>query len=802
MSEFQSVCLNELPVAMLLCNELGQMLACNQKARDLLGEALIGGSLDGLLAGADPASSIPVDFRATVAQMQSKGLTHCELRLIIDGAPASHINLRISAGGKDTWYVEISDVSEITRLLEAYDYKENILETIVETSVDALIAFDAYDCIELFSPAAERMFGHTAAEMILEDVYALFHPLARAELTELLTRLKDQSLTQAPLVIEHLAPVCATGEGFPATVTLSKSQRADEALYVMVIADKRLFNRFINSINDAYLKTDDRGVIVDVNAKAESLFEMARGELINRSIESLGLHEGGTMAPVTEVAKMSECATDDDFIALSASGRTLVLNVTLWPQEMHNVVFNNLIVRDITQKRRAEQQLIESAYTDSLTKLSNRLNFSVKLNESVERAQQSAGKFALLSLDIDKFKDVNEAYGHNYGDDLLKASASRLTAAVRSSDLISRMGGDEFTIIVQEFGSSETLLLVAERILEAFRRKFCIQGKCLAVSTSIGIAVYPDDATTAEALYKAADMAMYAAKRGGKDAHRRFTHEMAEHYERQKSIERALAKAIENEELSLHFQPKLCFSSQSLVGFEALLRWRHPQFGAVSPAEFIPIAEDSGVIVSITQWVLKTAMETLNRWDYHCMEGLSDHLTVSVNISAHHFRYDVLADVEHALAAAQFDPSRLEIEITESVLLDHTSDVVDALNAISALGVQISLDDFGTGYSSLQYLKYFKLDTIKIDRSFVRDIERDQRNLFIVDSIIAIGQRLDLKLVAEGVETEGELQRLVELGCDVFQGFLYSKPLPEDEALRYIEHLQGGAHFQRTIALH
>jgi diguanylate cyclase (GGDEF)-like protein len=441
------------------------------------------------------------------------------------------------------------------------------------------------------------------------------------------------------------------------------------------------------------------------------------------------------------------------------------------------VRLNNLIIRDISQKKRTEKQLILSAYSDSLTGLSNRANFNRVLANYIEEGTRSGRAFYLLVVDLDKFKEVNDGFGHDYGDNLLVAATKRLLSCVRDHDLVSRMGGDEFTVILREITSEADLLNVAERILGAFRREFSIKEKRIFISVSIGVAAFPDNAQTAEKLLKAADMAMYAAKRSGKDTCCLFTREMYVQYERLKLIEHALPRAIARDEFTLNFQPKISYGKNEVVGFEALLRWNNPELGFVSPMEFIPVSEDSGYIIELTRWVITNSIRTMKQWMAQCAYFKDRRITVSVNISVAHFNHDLYGDLLAIISEENFDPSLLEIEITEGTLLQSAAEVIGLLNKISELGVHISIDDFGTGYSSLQYLKSFHLDTIKIDRAFVRDICSDHHNMLIVDSIISIAKRMNINLVAEGVESKDEIEHLVGLGCDVFQGFYYSKPL-------------------------
>jgi diguanylate cyclase (GGDEF)-like protein/PAS domain S-box-containing protein len=767
---------------MIMCDEEGIVLDINSRAQAFLSANSLGVHLDQLL---DFSRSDWVGcrtFEDVVEVMRTRSAELNVISLPFNHPPVSYITAAFSfldQGENRCILIGLNDVSERFNLIKAFEHQQNLLDNILSTATDALVVFDDRGCIELFSPAAETMFGRTSTEMIIDDVFVLFDAECHIKINTVFNHLRSIDSTEEILVFEDLTPVNAQGIAFPASITFSRSQKSADSLYFMVVSDKSLFQRFINSVNDAYIKTDGSGYIIDVNNKAEALFHYDRRTLVSKHISFLGIRRGDSAEVVSDIAYLINGKGEEDYIAADKRGGNLILNMTAWPQEINSVRLNNLIIRDISQKKLAEKQLIVSAFTDSLTGLSNRANFNKELLEQVRNCDITGKNFYLLAIDLDKFKEVNDGFGHDYGDVLLKAAAKRLLSCVRDHDLVSRMGGDEFTIILREIETGPDALKVAQRILRTFRREFSIKEKRIFISASIGIAAYPQDAPSPEKLLKSSDMAMYAAKRAGKDACRQFNQEMYVEYERNKLIERALLKAIENNEISLHYQPKISFGKGEVVGFEALLRWSNPELGFISPLEFIPIAEEIGYIVELTRWVIEQAVQAMTRWNINVDYCKNRELTMAVNISVDHFKHDLYGDLKNILDNTQFDPALLEIEITEGTLLKSASEVIKMLNMISDLGVHISIDDFGTGYSSLQYLKSFHLDTIKIDRSFVRDIYIDPHNLLIAESIISIAKRMNLNLVAEGAESLDEVRCLVALGCDVFQGYFYSKPLPE-----------------------
>jgi diguanylate cyclase (GGDEF)-like protein/PAS domain S-box-containing protein len=771
---------SSLPIPILVCDWNGVIVSANERAQMLFDSPLVHRQMDAILDFGQADIGKCASFADAARFVLSRSVDLNSLNIPFKKPPTSHICLyfsRLEQDAQELIALCIQDISDYKNHIKTFKYQQNLLDNIVSTSNDALVVFDEAGYIELFNPTAEKLFGISAAEATMGDVQSLFGAQSHATVADALSKLKNSGPDHPCWVFENLITQNADGIAFPSSVSFSRSRRDTDALFFMIVSDKSLFHAFINSVDDAYLKTDEKGYIIDLNKRAEAIFGAERPTLLGQHIGCLGIKKLPSTHAIQDIRLLTSINSEEDYVVTNSRGEELNLNLTAWPQVLNNTQLNNIIIKDISQKKIAEKQLIVSAFTDSLTKLANRERFHHELKDQVETSRSAGSSFALLVIDLDKFKEVNDGYGHDYGDRLLKAAAKRLSSCVRENDLVARMGGDEFTIIMRMVHSDKDAVKVAERILKSFRKDFAIKEKRLSVSSSIGIAIFPEDASAAEKLLKSADMAMYAAKKSGKDNYSRFNQDMHKTHDRRKLLERALTKAQENNELSLHFQPKISFSKKQVVGFEALLRWHNPELGFVSPMEFIPIAEETGQIVEMTRWILAKAVSTVR--DLPNSETTSgSKLTIAVNISPDHFKHDLSGDLHQILQQEQFDPALLEIEITESTLLERSSDVVDTLNAISALGIHISIDDFGTGYSSLQYLKHFRLNTLKIDRSFVRDIHTDQHNIFIVESIISIAKRMNLNLVAEGVESINEINHLATLGCDIFQGFYYSKPIP------------------------
>lgn len=441
------------------------------------------------------------------------------------------------------------------------------------------------------------------------------------------------------------------------------------------------------------------------------------------------------------------------------------------------------VFTDITQRKKAEEDLRFLASFDTLTGLPNRTLFQDRLNHAITQAHRANNIVALLFLDLDRFKHINDSMGHHVGDLLLKAVARRLQNAVRDGDTVARLGGDEFTIILEGVAKTKAATLISEKVLRAFQTPFLLDDKTLTISTSIGISLYPNDADNADSLIKFADTAMYHAKSSGRNNFQFYTSKLNEIATRHVQLESGLKEAIQRNELSLVYQPKFCLKDGSLTGIEALLRWYHTELGPISPVEFIPLAEETGIITQIGHWVINQACQQLAEWNSLGFNGI----TVAVNLSARQLKADIISTIEVALAVSGLPAQSLELELTESMIMGNPQESVSILSKLKALGLTIAVDDFGTGYSSLSYLKRFPIDTLKIDREFVRDITNDPDDAAITSAIIALAHNLDLNVVAEGVETQEQLNFLAMQGCDQVQGFLLSKPLSAADFLTLLK---------------
>jgi len=528
--------------------------------------------------------------------------------------------------------------------------------------------------------------------------------------------------------------------------------------------------------------------VVQVNPAFERMTGQRAAEVVGRpGIEVLACDAGATAA--AELAAALQARRDCRTVLRKRrrDGRLYWSDLTLSPVNdgAGRVSYFLAIQNDVTELRRTQSELAYHAAHDGLTGLPNRSLMRERLERAIARASSAGEGAAVLFIDLDHFKTVNDSVGHDAGDALLCQAAARLRQAFRAADTVARPGGDEFVVVVERLGGVQEAVEAARRVLRAFDQPFHIGDQDYFVSASVGVARFPSDGSGAAELLRNADAALHRAKAQGRNDFRLYTAEMHAGAHRRLSLESALRLAVPRGELMLHYQPQVDLASGALIGFEALVRWRHPVLGLLGPGEFIGIAEESGLIVQVGGWVLREACRQLAEWRRH--SGAAD-LFIAVNLSARQFGDgDLLRRVGAALTDAGLEARHLELELTESMLMQDPEAAVETLARLRDRGVRLSIDDFGTGYSSLGYLKRFPLHKLKIDRSFVRDITEDGDDAAIATAIIAMAHRLKLSVIAEGVETEGQVDYLREHGCDEGQGFLFGRPLPADACLPLLQ---------------
>ncbi len=551
-------------------------------------------------------------------------------------------------------------------------------------------------------------------------------------------------------------------------------------------ASKRHFEGLVSTTPVGVFETDARGACVFVNDRWLEISGMTREEALGDGWTK-SLHPDFRQQVYTEwMAALRQVRPfHQEYSLRHADGkeRWVLAQGSALRNEQGEVTGYIGTITDISERKAAESRIEFLAHHDALTALPNRVLARDRVEVAMAFAERSKHKMALLFLDLDNFKTVNDSLGHTMGDALLKAVALRLRSCVRDTDTISRQGGDEFLIVLPEVSDSDAIAAITSKLLESMSRPFNIEGHELGISVSAGIAVFPDDGTDIDALLKKADTAMYHAKEAGRSTYRFFSEQMNVDAVEHLRIQADLRRALEQGEFHLHYQPQIDLATNRTVGAEALIRWNHPELGLIPPARFIPVAEAGGMIVAIGDWVLREACRQAVSWHN---AGFPE-LVVAVNLSAIQFkRSDLQKSVLYALEESGLEPRCLELELTESIMIADTEIVLDTVKRLKALGVKLSLDDFGTGYSSLSYLKRFPLDKLKIDQSFIRDMASDADNAAIVRAIIQLARTLSLRTIAEGVEDESTADHLRIHHCDEAQGYYFARPMPASEFLEYL----------------
>jgi diguanylate cyclase (GGDEF)-like protein/PAS domain S-box-containing protein len=520
------------------------------------------------------------------------------------------------------------------------------------------------------------------------------------------------------------------------------------------------------------------------NPKLGEILGYEPGELAGAEVAPLVVEadRAGVLSRIRGIAVGAEAASYA-FRAIRKDGEIVDVEVHESASELegHAVVIGTML--DITERKRAEAQAAERAFVDPLTRLPNRVRFLERLETELAQSRRYGRRLAVVHLDVDGFKFVNDNWGHGVGDRLLQSLALRLTRGVREVDTIARIGGDEFLILVPDLKQSGDMSRFAQKLVGLIARPVELEDRTLQITASVGVATFPDDGQTADELLRSADTAMYRAKDSGGNGFELCTPELTAAAVERLELQNGLRLALDRNEFLLHYQPLVSLGSGRIVGLEALVRWQHPQKGFLPPVTFIPMAEETGLIVPLGDWVLKAATTQLKTW-----LGTGLGLRIAVNFSAKQFRERTLVHtVESALTAAGLEPHNLEVEITESTAMEGAEIVVANLNLLRTMGVGIAIDDFGTGYSSMSYLKTFPITSLKIDRSFVTDLASNPADAGIVRAIVEMAHGSSLSVIAEGVETQEQFQYLQKYGCDEMQGYWVSRPLPVDGIDRKLE---------------
>jgi len=664
----------------------------------------------------------------------------------------------------------------------------------------SIIATDPHGVITVFNSGAERMLGYAASDVIgIRNVTELHLDTelvqhARRLAFELGERLHGFDVLVRRAAREGLEErewTYIRNDGEPIIVLLSVTALRDEhgnlAGYLHVgtdVTERKHADETLRQQTAAMTASMDGIGILDgrldftyVNDALAKLFGYpAPKEIVGRSICDLYEPPEQVRFITTVVPLVQQRGRwRGEATGLRSDGSLFPQEISLTAIEGGGMV---AVVRDITERTYAEEQIKHLAYHDALTTLPNRLLFKDRVSVAISHAQRHEARVAVLFLDLDRFKVINDSLGHNIGDQLLQAVAARVQSCVRDSDTVARLGGDEFTLLLPELTHAEDAALVAQKILEAVRYPFHIEGREFYITTSIGISIFPEDGIDAETLIKSADTAMYQAKEQGRDNYQLFNAVVNAKALQRIALEHGLRRALTHHELAVHYQPIFDFRTGRITGMEALLRWTHPEMGPIPPATFIPLAEAIGVMIPIGTWAMRTACAQAKKWH----DAGFNTLSLAVNLSVCQLQQpDLVNLVREILSETGLQARLLELEITESTAMQSPEASIRTLYDLKKLGIRISLDDFGTGHSSLAYLKRFPIDTLKIDQSFVRDITRDPDTAAIVTAIIAMGHSLRLKVIAEGVEFTDQATFLKRHSCDQMQGYLINAPMPATE---------------------
>ncbi|HWR75971.1 MAG TPA: EAL domain-containing protein [Thiobacillus sp.] len=642
--------------------------------------------------------------------------------------------------------------------------------------------------VQLMREAIQVLLSNALRTLLVAlFIFVLFHRLITRHLAAVADHLRntDPAAPVAPLALAR-APT-STPDELDVLVASTNDMQTKTLATLNALRDSEARVRLLlDSTSEAIYGVDTQGICTFANpACVRMLGYASEDDLIGRRIHDQihHTHPDGRPYPLEDCAVRvatlaGQACHRNDEVHWRADGSSFPVEFWSHPMYQSGMLVGSVVAFiDISEYKQTEAELHRLAYFDSLTGLPNRILFNDRLHQALTDARRRSRLVALMLLDIDRFKIVNDTLGHEAGDCLLREIATRLQHSIRGGDTVSRLGGDEFALVFADVADIQHVAQLAQKVLSQFTAPVAIDGREVFTGASIGIALYPADTEDADSLLKFADSAMYHAKESGRNNYQFYSHEMTASVQARLRMETDLRRALDNHEFFLHYQPQVDARSDRITGVEALLRWRDPAGNLISPMQFIPLAEDTGLIVPIGKWVLETACTQLKRW----RDAGHVELTLSVNVASRQFRDPMFPDtVSKAIASSGIPPQALELEITESILLEHCDETLRTLNDLKRLGVTLAIDDFGTGYSSLSYLKRFPIDRVKIDQSFVRDLATDNDDLAIVRAIIALARALRLSVIAEGVETAEQLALLRHEDCHEYQGYFFAHPMDAD----------------------
>lgn len=763
------------------------------------GDSMLGKTITSVIGG-----ELGEHFLRTVRNVLSSGQSHrIEYPLCIQNREL-WFSASISPLSEETVLWVARDISEIHEARETLREREYFFRLIAENANDAIAILRPDGSYVFISPAVERIMGYSMAEMASTPAFDHVHPDDLSAVKNAFERLisepgRSDTATYRAIIKDG---TCIWMESSGRSVL---NQRGELEIYLisrdiserrateerLLLAERKYRSIFENAVEGIFQTTED-GKYIDANPSLARIYGYSSAEELQEQLTNVGAQlyveprqRDEFIAQMRKFKSVSNFESqvrrkDGTVIWISENARAVY-------DEHGKLLYYEGTVEDITGRKVAEEQLLHNALHDRLTGLSNRALFMDRLTQAFGRLKRHPESlFAVLFLDFDRFKNINDSLGHMAGDELLVSIAERLQRCLRPGDTVSRLGGDEFAVLLEDVNGQEDAIAVAERIQKEVAQPFTLVGQEVFSSASIGIALGHKEYEKPEDLLRDADMAMYRAKALGKARHEVFDTGMHIHAVALLQLETDLRWAIEREEFRLHYQPIVSLETGQITGFEALIRWQHPERGLVLPSEFIPIAEETGWIVPMGRWVLAEACHQLKAWQ-EATEA-NPPLTMSVNLSSKQFSQNDLIDyIEELLTNIGLPSNCLKLEITESAIMENAQSVTDRLLRLRSLGVRLGLDDFGTGYSSLSYLHRFPLDTLKIDRSFIARMDEGGEKSEIVRTIVTLGKNLSMNVVAEGVESYGQLQQLRDLSCSQGQGFFFARPLAAEEAFRLLK---------------
>ena len=670
-------------------------------------------------------------------------------------------------------------------------------QNLIDLAPDLIAICWADGKIESLNPAGCAMLALDAEKAVGQNIADYVHEASKPLLADNFAQLVDgQRRTSMKLMADDGREVdadvaatlyCEDDEPDSERVMLVARDVSDKNRAMREVTEREEFLRSImDTTVDGLITINEMGVIETANPAAELIFGYSKGGMLGVQISDLipdarGRRQSDASSVLKSLEENRGDAVSKELTGMRKEGSTFPLEISMSDFVLRDRTHFIAVMRDITERKRAEDKLRFLATRDPLTHLPNRYLFSEHLREAVEKSDETKTKAAVLFIDLDNFKNINDAMGHAAGDVVLQLAGKRLEACVRGRDMVARLSGDEFTVILEGVNSQDEVEAVANRMLRQLSQPFHVDGKELYTSGSIGVIVYPDNCDNVDELLKNVYTASHHAKKQGRNNFQFYSSTLSANALRRMAIEHGLRHALEHNEFHLAYQPKVDLSNGKIIGAEALARWTNPDLGNVSPVEFVPVSEETGLIVPIGDWILETACREAREWMDQGMEDVS----VAVNLSVRQFHQANLVDrVQEILDQTGLPPKNLDLELTESMLVENAEETVALLRNLKGLGVSLSIDDFGTGYSSLSYLTKFPLDALKVDRTFVTGLPDNPDAVTMAKAIVNMAQNLGLKVIAEGVENERQSTFLHGLGSDIGQGYLFSRPVPFDEFMR------------------